>query len=390
MTLNIAFIGTGADPDDPGRDGFAMAYRHANAYLKRDDCELVACADLVPANASAFADAFDLDAWYEDFERMLIERQPDIVSVSVPPKAHAQVVIGAAETGVPRAIHCEKPMAATWGDCKEMADVCEANDVALTINHQRRFGKPFRQAKRLLDDGEIGELTRIEFAEDNVFDAGTHLWDLAGYYTDQAEPEWVLSAVDYREENVWFGSHNENQALAQVQYENGVHTLASTGYGEGFVGCYLRLRGTDGVIEIGVEDGTALRVRGRDDVSWHEVDTDGEDVHGPPGPSVVKAAARKVSDALKRREAPRTKPSYIDRSIADIVEAADSDERSELHADNALQSTKLIFACWESVRQRGRVDLPLDIEDNPLETMVEEGVFEVGGDERDAEPASPT
>jgi predicted dehydrogenase len=377
MTLDIAFVGTGADPDDPGRDGFAKAYRHANAYLKRDDCELVACADLVPENAAAFADAFDLDAWYEDFERMLTEQRPDVVSVCVPPKAHAQVVIDAARTGVPRAIHCEKPMAATWGDCREMAAVCEDNDVELTINHQRRFGKPFRAAKRLLERGEIGDLTRIEFAEDNVFDAGTHLFDLAGYYTDQASPEWVLAALDYREANVWFGSHNENQALVQWAYDSGVYGLASTGYGEAFVGCYLRLRGTDGAIEIGIEDGPALRVRRGGDDGWREVDTDGEDIHGPPTPGLVEATARKVSDTVTRRSAPRTEPSYIDRSIADVVEAVQSDERSELHASNALRATELIFGCWESVRRRGRVDLPLDIEDNPLEAMVEAGVFDI-------------
>jgi predicted dehydrogenase len=377
MTLDVAFIGTGADPDDPGREGFAMAYRHAASYRDRDDCNLVACADLISENAKAFTEAFDLDEWYQDYQEMLVEYRPDVVSVCVPPKAHADVVIGAAQTGVPRAIHCEKPMAATWGACREMADVCTANDVELTINHQRRFGKPFRAAKQLLDTGAIGDLSRIEFAEDNVFDAGTHLFDLAGYYTDQAEPKWVLAGIDYREENVWFGSHNETQAIVQWQYESGVDALAATGDGQGLIGCYLRLRGTDGTIEIGAEDGAALRVRRAGAGSWERVDTDGEGVHSPPSPGIVTAAVRKISDTFSRRDAPRTKPSYIDRSIADVVSAVQSNGRSELHASNALQSTELIFACWESVRRRGRVDLPLEIEDNPLEAMVESGVFDV-------------
>lgn len=42
-------------------------------------------------------------------------------------------------------------------------------------------------------------------------------------------------------------------------------------------------------------------------------------------------------------------------------------------AKNALKSTEIIFACWESARRRGMVELPLDIEDNPLVAMVESG-----------------
>jgi hypothetical protein len=46
-----------------------------------------------------------------------------------------------------------------------------------------------------------------------------------------------------------------------------------------------------------------------------------------------------------------------------------------LGAKNALMSTELIFAAWESSRRRGRVDLPLDTEDNPLVQMIESGAL---------------
>lgn len=60
-------------------------------------------------------------------------------------------------------------------------------------------------------------------------------------------------------------------------------------------------------------------------------------------------------------------------AIADIVPALKEGRESELCARNALNATELIFACWESARRRGRVDLPLMISDNPLEAMVESG-----------------
>jgi hypothetical protein len=48
-----------------------------------------------------------------------------------------------------------------------------------------------------------------------------------------------------------------------------------------------------------------------------------------------------------------------------------------MEVERCLPATALIFGAWESVRRRGRVDVPLemDIEDNPLEDMVERGVL---------------
>jgi predicted dehydrogenase len=263
MTYTVAVVGTGANPDEQSRDGFAMGYRHARAYRKIDDCELVACADIVRENAEQFAGEFGIraDNVYEDAGAMARSVEPDIVSVTVPPTVHADVVTGLAETGSVTAIHCEKPMAATWQGCQEMVRACEGHGVRLTINHQRRFGTPFRKAKSLLDDGEIGTLERVEFGGKNLFDAGTHQLDLCGYYTDQAAPEWVLGGIEYTEENVWFGAHNANQAVVQWHYETGVSGLAVTGDGAGLVGCYLRLVGSDGVIEVGAGDGPTQRFR---------------------------------------------------------------------------------------------------------------------------------
>lgn len=373
MTYDIAFIGTGAKPDDPGREGFAMAYRHASGYNRLADCRLSACADIVPENAERFAAEFDIDHVYEDYLRMCREVEPDIVSVCVPPGAHADIVRSVALTSHVAAIHCEKPMATTWGDCKEMVQDCREHDVQLTINHQRRFGAPFRRAKALLDDDVIGLLHRIEVAEVNLYDAGSHLFDLCGYFTDQAEPSWVLSQVEYSEPNLWFGAHNENQAIAQWRYGNGTFGVASTGPGQSFVGCYVRLRGEEGTLEIGVEDGPALRLTSRDDPSGTVVDTGGEDIHGPPSPGLVNGAKGRILGRLPGFEPPRRAPTYIDRAIENVVKSVDRNQPSELAAENALQSTELIFASWESARRRGRVDLPLDITDNPLEAMVEEG-----------------
>jgi predicted dehydrogenase len=354
----IAVIGTGENPDDPGPEGFAMAYRHADAYETIEGCEVVACADLVRENAEAFAAEYGIDdeGVYEDHGTMLAEVDPDVVSICVPPVAHAEIAIDCARHSSVRAIHCEKPMALTWGGAREMALVAWRRDTQLTLNHQRRFGAPVRRAKELLDSGAIGDLRRVAFAAPTLYDYGSHSFDLCTYFTDGAPAEWVLCGLDYREEAIYFGTHNENHAVVQWRYENGVHGLATTGVGDGLVGAHHRLVGTGGEIELGPHDADAtVRVR-RDGEGWETIDTGEEDMHGP---------------------------GYIERGIRDVVSAIGSDRESELRAEVALDATELIFGAWESTRRRGRVEFPLSIDDNPLEAMVEAGDLQPTAPEED-------
>ncbi|WP_114576380.1 Gfo/Idh/MocA family protein [Saliphagus sp. LR7] len=354
MAYTVAVIGTGAEPENPGRDGYAMAYHHAAGYENHEECELVACADIVRENAEAFADEFEIreEGIYEDYGEMLSEAEPDIVSVCVPPAIHDRIVLDCVRSPSVEGIHCEKPMDDTYGGARMMTQEAARHDVQLTFNHQRRFSDAVRTAKELLDAGEIGELERIEFsAPVGIFDYGSHSFDLCNYFNDEVGGEWVMAQMDYREENVLFGTHNENQAVVLWEYENGVHGLGtsdSTGEGgpNAAVECHNRLIGTRGTIEVGPEDGeTALRIRRAGDEEWEAVDTE-DGMHGWE---------------------------FVDRSIAENVRCLETGEEPELGAENALNATELIFGAYESARQRGRVDLPLDIDDHPLEAMVESG-----------------
>jgi hypothetical protein len=56
-----------------------------------------------------------------------------------------------------------------------------------------------------------------------------------------------------------------------------------------------------------------------------------------------------------------------------VIDALQTGREPELSARKALNATEIIFACYESSRRRGRVDLPLTISDNPLQQMVESG-----------------
>lgn len=350
-----AVIGTGSDPSEMSKDGFAIGYRHGEAYEHLAECELIACADLVEENAQAFAHEFGLrDSAYATCEAMLETERPDIVSVSVPPDSHAELVRECSRAESVEAIHCEKPMATTMADCRSMVDECERRDVQLTINHQRRFGQPFRVAEERLEDGEIGELQRLECSGSNIYDYGTHLLDLCNFFVGDVEVEWVLGQIDYREENKWFGTHNENQALATWQYTNGVTALASTGQStrNDLVGAHHRLLGSEGIIEIG-------RGYPSDIDPEHQVSISRSD---EAGTETVETGDDGLHDSV-----------CFTRAVEAAVTAIDGSEPCTLDARNALVAMEIIFGVYESARRRGRVDLPLSIDGNPLKEMIDVG-----------------
>jgi predicted dehydrogenase len=316
------------------------------------DCELVAAADIKEENLEAFCDEYGIAGRYLDHQEMLAQAELDVVSVCVWPHLHAQIVIDAAQAGV-RAIHCEKPMAVTWGDAKRMAAACEETGVQLTFNHQRRFGKEFRKAKELLDSGAIGELIRLESFTSNLYDWGTHWFDMMFFYNDDIPAEWVIGQIDARGGRKIFGAQVEGQGLSLIRYQNGVYGLMVTG--EPFMDpeletreerCANRLIGTTGTIEVGVRGGPLVRVRSLDTGgAWQEINTGERETWA----DVVGAAIQGNADALKAGREP------------------------ELSARKALRATELIFGTWESSRRRGRVDLPLEIDDSPLLDMIASG-----------------
>jgi predicted dehydrogenase len=211
-----------------GRLGYAMAYQHANAYQALESCEIVACADLVEENARAFADTYGFEQTFTDYRAMLREAQLDVVSICTWMHLHEPMVLAACEAGV-KAIHCEKPMADTWGGARRMAQAAQDAGVQLTFNHQRRYGAPFAMAKQLLDQGRIGDLVRLESECGNIYDSGTHFIDMFSFFNGEQPAKWVLAQVDYRKENLVFGAHCENQQVVLTEYSNGVFGLIMTG-----------------------------------------------------------------------------------------------------------------------------------------------------------------
>jgi predicted dehydrogenase len=332
----VGIIGAGKPWRSAGATGFGMAHMHAEGYQASPDTRLIAVADVNFDNARAFQQRHSVAVAYQDYRDMLAQERLDIVSICTWPHLHAEMVIACAESGV-RAVHCEKPMAPTFGEARRMVDACEASGTQLTFNHQRRFGVPFQAARDLLRTGAIGTLRRMEATCNDLFDWGTHWFDMLFFFNHETPVEWVIGQVDMRDTRTIFGVTVEGQGISQFRFHNGVTGMVLTGVSAPDP-LIIRLYGDDGMIAIGQSDHAPLRL-------WND---------SAPGWQTIE-----VSEGLHDA-------ACHTRAILDLIDALNTGREPELSARRALRATELIFATYESSRRRGRVDLPLSIDDSPL------------------------
>ena len=83
------------------------------------------------------------------------------MDVATRPESHLDLTRRAAARGAH--VICQKPMAPTWADCVAMCEACEAAGVRLLIHENWRWQPWYREAKRLLDAGDLGRVVQVTF-----------------------------------------------------------------------------------------------------------------------------------------------------------------------------------------------------------------------------------
>ena len=187
--------------------------KHLPAIKKNGHFEAVAFCDLIEERAvKAKEDYGTEDARvYTDYQE-LIKEDLDAVYVLTPNNAHAPVTIAALKAG--KHVMCEKPMAKTYAEAKEMAETARQTGKILTIGYQNRYRGDSLYLKKACENGDLGEIyyakahaiRRRAVPTWGVFpnkalqgggpliDIGTHALDITLWMMDNYEPYSVMGA----------------------------------------------------------------------------------------------------------------------------------------------------------------------------------------------------
>jgi predicted dehydrogenase len=154
------------------------------------------------AGVKQAAEQFGWEGYVTDWRQLLARDDIDLVDINAPSDAHKEIAIAAARAG--KHLFCEKPLALTLADSREMLREAEAAGVKHMVGFNYRFAPAVQLAKRLIADGRLGRIYhfRAWFLQDWIVDPdfplvwrlqkevagsgshgdlGAHLIDLAHY-----------------------------------------------------------------------------------------------------------------------------------------------------------------------------------------------------------------
>jgi len=199
--MKIGIIGAGG-----------MANYHIPGF-RQGGAEVAAIADLNLAAAQAVAARHNVPQTFASTSEMIAKGGIDAVSIITPNKFHAPLAIEALAAG--KHVFCEKPPAINAAEAQDMAAAAAKAGKKLMFNFNNRARPESYAMKEYLKAGVAGRInsaqalwvrrtgipgfggwftTRALSGGGPVIDL-LHMIDLALYFMDYPEPEWVLAAT---------------------------------------------------------------------------------------------------------------------------------------------------------------------------------------------------
>jgi predicted dehydrogenase len=132
-----------------------IANFHLKAYQKLP-VEIVAAADIDEVALAKTAQEYDIKHTFTDFRKLLEMDEIVAVDVCLHNNLHAPVTIAALEAG--KHVYCEKPIAGSYADGKDMIAAAHRTGNMLAIQLFSLFRLETKATRRLIDEGYLGKL----------------------------------------------------------------------------------------------------------------------------------------------------------------------------------------------------------------------------------------
>ncbi|SDN75886.1 Gfo/Idh/MocA family protein [Acetanaerobacterium elongatum] len=189
--------------------------KHMPALKKLGNVEMTAFCDIIEEKAVLAKQQFGTpDAKvYTDYRELLNDESITAVHVCTPNRSHSFITVDSLHAG--KHVMCEKPMAKTAAEAKEMLNAAKETGKLLTIGYQNRYRNDSTYLKQACLNGELGNiyyakahairrravptwgvfLNEFEQGGGPLIDIGTHALDLTLWMMDNYEPKMVVGSV---------------------------------------------------------------------------------------------------------------------------------------------------------------------------------------------------
>ena len=227
--------------------------------LACENAELYAIAGRNEEKLKAYAEPFAPKKLYTDYQALLDDENVDAVYLPLPNGIHMEWVKKAAAAG--KHILCEKPMALTEEQVREMFAAAKEHGVLLEEAYAYRHAQLVQKVKEIVDSGAIGRIRYLE-SKHSTFDTnrsgiryqkgngGGAVYDVTCYNVSLAS---YLFGKDPEDMRVYCGFDKETGVdvsdAVMLRYEEGVTAMLYAGLDAYRRGCYSIL-GETGRIDV--------------------------------------------------------------------------------------------------------------------------------------------
>ena len=214
-----------------------MGRMHATSLQRNPHAEVVAVCARTESKVKAFQEEFGVPYGYTNVDELVNNPEVDAIVVATGADAHKAPCLAACKAG--KHIFCEKPLAKTIEDCEEIEKaVAENGSKCFTVGFMRRFDKSYAEAKRKIDNGDIGKVvlvrsytqdprstieSTLKFAPHSggqYLDMCVHDIDLIRWFTgSDVKNVWAIGGVF--EFDLYKELNDADNAAATIQMENG-------------------------------------------------------------------------------------------------------------------------------------------------------------------------
>ena len=223
----------------------------APALQQTKHCYLAGIVTGTPSKAEAWKKQYNIPDKniynYSNFKQVANNPDIDVVYVALPPSMHREYVIMAAEAG--KHVWCEKPMALTEQECRDMIDACVKNKKSLAIGYRLQHEPNTQEYRRIVQQKLLGKIQKVSCAA-GYYDSRTNHWKQKkelgggalydmGVYPIQGtrmgtgmEPIAVLSAQISTTRPEIYKNGLDETAVAVLEYPGGVMADIKTSFGE--------------------------------------------------------------------------------------------------------------------------------------------------------------
>lgn len=206
------------------------AHSYASVIKEMEGVTLAGIADENEERGTKYSALFNT-VYYKNYQDLL-DSDIDAVIVTSENSLHHQHVMAAAKAG--KHVLCEKPLATNLKDIEDMIRVCEQHQVLLGTAFPVRFNTPIQQAKKVIEEGVLGEILAIKgtnrgtnpggwFIEKEksgggaVLDHTVHVVDIMRWFTG-AEVKEVYAEIG----NVYIDHPIDDCGILTMEFTNGM------------------------------------------------------------------------------------------------------------------------------------------------------------------------